>query len=41
MNKDELVKLGLNPEQASSVLQLAKPLLDIKARMDAVSQELS
>ena len=41
MNKDELIKLGLSPEQAASVLQIAKPYLDAQSRLDAVSQELA
>lgn len=41
MNKEELVKLGLNPEQAASVMQLAKPYIDAQTRLDAVNQELT
>lgn len=41
MNKDELVKLGLSPEQAASVMQLAKPYIDAQSRLDAVNQELA
>lgn len=41
MNKDELIKLGLSPEQATSVLQLAKPAMDAQARLDSVNQELA
>ena len=41
MNKDELIKLGLSPEQATSVLQLAKPAMDAQARLDSVNRELA
>ncbi len=41
MNKEELIKLGLSPEQAASVLQLAKPIMDAQSRLDAVNQELT
>lgn len=40
MNKEELIKIGLSPEQAAAVIQLAKPLADAQARLDAVNQEL-
>ena len=41
MNKDELIKLGLSEEQAASVLQLAKPMMDAQARLESINQELS
>lgn len=41
MNKDELIKLGLSPEQATSVMQLAKPYMDAQSRLDAANQELT
>ena len=41
MNKDELIKLGLSPEQAASVMQLAKPYMDAQSRLDAANQELT
>lgn len=41
MNKDDLIKIGLSPEQAASVLQIAKPYIEAQARLDTVSQELT
>lgn len=41
MNKDELIKIGLSPEQAAAVIQLAKPMADAQARLDAANQALT
>lgn len=41
MNKEELIRIGLSPEQAASVLQLAKPYLDAQSHLDAANQELT
>ena len=40
MNKDELIKLGLSNEQASSVLELFKPAFGAMSKLETVNAEL-
>jgi len=40
MNKNELIELGLSPEQAASILELYKPASDALSKLEAANAEL-